>query len=67
MLRGDQAQTDAIRKQVERLSAALAPWRKPQERVYTVFSFLFEHGWDLTSRLLRRLDIDSFSMNEVEL
>lgn len=67
LLRADTAQADAIRKQVERLSNALLPWRKPQERVYTVFSFMFEHGWELIPRLLRTLDIESFAMNEVEL
>ena len=46
LLRADTTQADAIRKQVERLSNALFPWRKPQERVYTMFSFMFEHGWD---------------------
>jgi hypothetical protein len=43
------------------------PFRKPQERVYTVFAFLFEYGWDLIPRLLQALDIESFRTHEVEL
>ena len=44
-----------------------APDRKPQERVYSVFSFLFEHGWGLVDRLGAALDSESFTMNEIEL
>lgn len=65
--RADQAQTAAVSKQVERLRHALAPDRKPQERVYTLFSFLFEHGWGLVPRLLNALDIESSVMTEIEL
>ena len=61
----DDAQADAVRKQLARLCNTLMPWRKPQERVYTVFSFLFEHGFGLIPRLIRELDIESFAMNEV--
>ena len=67
LARRDETQVAATQKQVARLCAVLAPWRKPQERVYTVFSFLFEQGWGLIGRLLNELDIESFSMNEVEL
>lgn len=67
LLRMDKVQAEAIEKQVARLCHTLAPWRKPQERVYTIFSFLFQHGWDLVPRLLKTLDVESFSMNEVEL
>jgi len=67
LLRGDSAQNDAVRKQLDRLCNALVPSRKPQERVYTVFSLVFEHGWDLVPRLMRALDVESFTMNEVEL
>jgi bacillithiol synthase len=56
-----------VERQVARLCYAFAPWRKPQERVYTVFSYVFEHGWGLIPQLLRELSIDSFEMNEVEL
>ncbi|HNR29516.1 MAG TPA: bacillithiol biosynthesis cysteine-adding enzyme BshC [Candidatus Hydrogenedentes bacterium] len=65
--RADEAQVDAVGKQVARLCNALAPGRKPQDRVYTVFSFLFEHGWDLMPRLLEAIDIGAFATTEVEL
>ncbi|MBN2309925.1 MAG: bacillithiol biosynthesis BshC, partial [Candidatus Hydrogenedentes bacterium] len=65
--RRDETRVETVRNQVERLCDALAPWRKPQERVYTVFSFLFEQGWGLIPRLIDELDIESFTLNEVEL
>ncbi|HPO15567.1 MAG TPA: bacillithiol biosynthesis cysteine-adding enzyme BshC [Candidatus Hydrogenedentes bacterium] len=67
ILRADETQNEATRKQVHRLIAALAPDRKPQERHYTVFSFLFEHGWELIPRLLDSINIDSFQIQEIEL
>lgn len=67
ILRADETQNETIRKQVRRLITALAPERKPQERHYTVFSFLFEHGWELIPRLLHSITIDSFEIQEVEL
>ena len=67
LLRADEAVLDATRSQVSRVSNALAPWRRPQERVYTVFSFLFEHGAGLIARLTEELDVTSFALNEVEL
>ncbi|HEO69877.1 MAG TPA: bacillithiol biosynthesis cysteine-adding enzyme BshC, partial [Candidatus Hydrogenedentes bacterium] len=60
-------QVEAVTRQIARLSNALAPFRKPQERVYTVFSFLFEHGWELVPRLVESLDIESFEHQEIEL
>jgi bacillithiol biosynthesis cysteine-adding enzyme BshC len=67
LLHNDTAKADATRKQVARLTTVLAPQRKPQERIYTIFSFLFEHGWDLIPRLIRELDIDTSNQHEVEL
>lgn len=67
ILASDGVKNEATRKQLQRLCNSLAPNRKPQERVYTIFSYLFEHGWDLIPRLLEELDIDSFQMTEVEL
>lgn len=67
VLMRDETQKAAVTKQVTRLYDALMPWRKPQERVYTVFSYLFEHGPELISRFLDELDVTSFKMNEVEL
>lgn len=67
LLRADTTQTETTRKQVERIATALMPERKPQERVYTVFSFLFEHGWGLIDRLSEALNSETFTMNEIEL
>jgi len=67
ILKGDEAQSEAVRNQVARLCNALYPLRKPQERVCNIFSFLFEHGWDLVPRLIEAIDIDSFEMKEIEL
>lgn len=67
VLMSDEAQKAAVAKQVARLYNAFMPWRRPQERVYTVFSYLFEHGPGLMARLLNELDVTSFKMNEVEL
>ena len=67
LVRRSQSRVDVVERQVERLQNSLTPWRKPQERVYTVFSFLFEHGWALLPRLLNEIDIESFQQHEVEL
>jgi bacillithiol biosynthesis cysteine-adding enzyme BshC len=67
LLQADEAQVDAARKQVERLCVSLAPDRKPQERVYTIFSWLFAYGPELVPRLVDRLDTDRFDLQEVEL
>lgn len=63
----DDAQVQAVRLQVQRLCTALVPVRKPQERVYSIFSFLFQHGWDLVPRLLQALDHTRHEVQEVEL
>ena len=67
ILSSDDTKTDATRKQLRRVCNSLAPMRKPQERVYTIFSFLFEHGWGLVPRLIEELDIESFEVTEIEL
>jgi len=67
LLRSDDAKLGTTKKQLDRLCTSLAPRRKPQERVYTIFSFLFEHGWELVPRLLEEMDVESFQMNELEL
>lgn len=67
LTRENKGQVDAAAERVRKLCNCLAPWRKPQERVYTVFSFLFEHGWGLIPRLLDELDAAPYHMNEVEL
>ncbi|MBI2421665.1 MAG: bacillithiol biosynthesis cysteine-adding enzyme BshC [Candidatus Hydrogenedentes bacterium] len=63
----DDTQSQTIQQQVQRLQTAFAPFRKPQERVYSVFSHLFEYGWELIPRLIAELDVESFTMNEIEL
>jgi hypothetical protein len=35
--------------------------------MHTIFAYLFEHGWGLMDVLDREIDIDSFTMNKVEL
>jgi bacillithiol biosynthesis cysteine-adding enzyme BshC len=67
IVQGDRAQVEAVERQVARLCNSLMPWRRPQERVYTVYSFLFEQGPGLIQRLIDELDVESFRMNEVEL
>ncbi|HOF39368.1 MAG TPA: bacillithiol biosynthesis cysteine-adding enzyme BshC [Candidatus Hydrogenedentes bacterium] len=67
LARRNQDRVEVVERQVERLQHSLVPWRKPQERVYTVVSFLFEHGWALVPRLLNEIDIGSFQLHEVEL
>jgi bacillithiol biosynthesis cysteine-adding enzyme BshC len=67
ILREDTQKDAATRQHVQRLCNSLRPLRKSQERVFTVFSFLFEQGPDLIQRLLAELDVESFGMNEIEL
>ncbi len=67
LARRDEDRVEAARRQITRLQQCLMPWRKPQERVYTVFSFLFEHGWGLVARLLKEIDVESSQLQEVEL
>lgn len=67
LLLADDAQTDAVRKQIARLTTTLAPDRKPQERVYTIFSWLIGHGPGLVARLLKDLDPEDFELQEIEL
>lgn len=67
LIQGDQTKLDATKAQLARLLNSLYPTRKPQERVLTIFSFLFEHGWDLMPRLIEAVDVGSFAMQEIEL
>lgn len=67
LLRSDEVALQTTRQQLLRLCNSLAPARRPQERFYNVFSFLFEQGWGFIDRLVRDLDVESFAMNEVEL
>lgn len=67
ILNSDAGQVEVVRKRVTRLSHALAPWRQPQDRVYSAFSFLFQQGLDFVPRLLREFDVESFAMQEIVL
>jgi bacillithiol biosynthesis cysteine-adding enzyme BshC len=67
ILHNDEAQVEATRRQLIRLCTALAPSRKPQDRVYTVFSWVFAYGWELIPRLLREITLDYDKVQEVEL
>lgn len=67
LLRADENRTATVRSQLVRLSTELAPNRRPQERHYTIFSWLFQYGWELVPRLTAALDLDNFSLQEVEL
>ena len=67
ILQGDKAKKDATEKQLALLCNTLAPGKKLQERHYTVFSYLFEHGWELIPRLLREIDPERLEMQEIEL
>ena len=67
IVKGKEAQAEAVRKQVQRVTTLLFPNRKPQERVLNVFSFLFEYGWDLIPRLIKEMNVDSFHVKEIEL
>ncbi len=67
LLRADANRTETVRNQLTRLSTELAPERKPQERYYTLFSWLFQYGWDLIPRLMQELDASNHELQEVEL
>lgn len=67
LLRADESRTETVRSQLARLGTELAPGRKPQERHYTIFSWLFQYGWELVPRLAAAMDHDDFSLQEVEL
>jgi len=67
LLRSDDRKVATVRQQIERLYNALAPKRKPQERMFTVFTYLFDQGWDFIPRLLRELNIDDFELQDIEL
>ncbi len=65
--RRDAARTETAHRQMERLARVIAPGRRPQERVYTPFSFVFGHGWDLVPALDRQLAFRARGLQEVEL
>jgi len=62
----DKQEAAAARAQVARLQTALWPGRAPQERVYTAYTYVFEHGWDLIPKLINSLDITATGLQLVE-
>ncbi|GMW03550.1 MAG: putative cysteine ligase BshC [Candidatus Hydrogenedentota bacterium] len=67
ILHADAARVETVRQQINRLCTILAPLRKPQERVLTIYSYLFEHGWGLVDRIMSAMDIEHFTVDEIEL
>ena len=67
IVRSDKEQVDAVTNQVTRLCNELYPFRKPQERVVNIFSYLFEYGWDLIPRIVQEIDVEEFALKEIEL
>jgi bacillithiol biosynthesis cysteine-adding enzyme BshC len=67
ILRADETKVETAKQQLTRLCNAFAPWRRPQERVYTLFTYLFEHGWGLVGRITNGIDVETFGTTEFEL
>jgi uncharacterized protein YllA (UPF0747 family) len=63
----DTEQVETVKRHIKRLRTQLAPNKKPQERVYSIYSYLFIYGWALMDGLLHEIHIDNFELNEVEL
>ena len=60
-------QVETVKGHIKRLRTQLVPNKKPQERVYNIYSYLMGHGWGMMDQLLNDLEIETFIMNEVEL
>ena len=56
-----------VKQQVQRLCNTYQPLRKPQERVFTVFTYLLEHGWGLLPRMIEEFDARCFDVQEMTL
>lgn len=67
IVRGDRDAVQNVENHLRRLCTVVLPMKKPQERVYSVFSFLFEYGWELIPRLIDEIDERRFTLHEVEL
>lgn len=62
----DAQQAETIRAQTRRVQNVLAPYRKPQERVYCILPWLFEYGWEFIPRLMESLEAGARGMREIE-
>lgn len=67
LLHVDKEKRQTFEARLERLRSLIAPMNKPQERVLSVFSFLFEHGWPLIDRMTGELELDTYELQEMEL
>jgi len=67
LLHADKEKRHTLEVRLERLRTLIAPMNKPQERVLSVFSFLFEHGWPLIDRMIGELEVDTYELQEMEL
>ncbi len=67
LLYADTEKRRTAEARVERLRALMTPRHMPQERVLSVFSFIFEHGWPLITRMQQVLEPDTVELQEMEL
>ncbi len=67
LLHADKEKRQAVEGRIEKLRTLLAPMNKPQERVLSIFSFLFEHGWGLIDRMSADIELDTVELQEIEL
>jgi uncharacterized protein YllA (UPF0747 family) len=56
VLLADEKRTDTARQRARRMINTISPGGQPQERMISVFSFLFEYGWDLVPHLISNID-----------
>jgi len=67
LLYADKERRARVESHLKRLSNTLTPLGMPQERVLSVFSFLFERGWPLIGRMLTELDYTNQDLQEMAL
>jgi uncharacterized protein YllA (UPF0747 family) len=61
VLKADRRNQDQVKQQIQKVSEALYPMGKPQERVVNPLYLLSKYGPDFFSRLLETLDTDTRS------
>ena len=67
ILYADKERRTTVESRLQRLSNAFYPFSLPQERVFSVFSFLFRHGWPLIDHMIAALDFSNSEIQELEL